>query len=174
MSTATALIEEAAQHKCTLIPNCDRLKLDAPAQPPADFLERLKAHKPEVLAALAEQQIVPIDRWHAGVEHMTECDMPTGVTLHEWRSLIDACVFFLDGWSERAERLGWDDIALFGVNPERPFKRRGNHGLVPQLPGKHLAAMTRETAVIKAGRKTITFHRPGPDEQKGMVPLWAL
>lgn len=54
MSVAHDLLAELAEHHVRVERRGDRLRLRAPAPPPADLLERLRQHKPEVLPLLPD------------------------------------------------------------------------------------------------------------------------
>lgn len=53
MTTATDLLTLAEQYGIEMIPAGDRIRLRAPAPPPPEVLETLRAHKAELLELLA-------------------------------------------------------------------------------------------------------------------------
>jgi hypothetical protein len=64
---------------------------------------------------------------------------------------IDDCHSFLSAperWAERAARLGWDAIALFGCAPTRPLDYSASAGLLWAMNGGRLVELHRDWAVI--------------------------
>lgn len=52
MTAALDLLDLAQRYGIEMIPAGERIRLRAPVRPPAEVLEQLRAHKPEVIAAL--------------------------------------------------------------------------------------------------------------------------
>ncbi len=52
MTGALDLLDLAQRYGIEMIPAGERIRLRAPVRPPAEVLEQLRAHKPEVIAAL--------------------------------------------------------------------------------------------------------------------------
>ena len=71
MTVAHDLLDELRQHRVHIERHGDRLQMRAPAPPPADLLERLRAHKPALLAALPD-----VDSVARHVLHFTLPDHP--------------------------------------------------------------------------------------------------
>jgi aminoglycoside N3'-acetyltransferase len=55
--------------------------------------------------------------------------------LLKWKRLITDARVFLETWGAQADRLGWTDTAIFGVDPSSPFARIDKAGLVVLLDG---------------------------------------
>jgi hypothetical protein len=75
---------------------------------------------------------IPID-WVQGVACLHPDRPPNDVPRHRWRQFVDDCKNFLsspDNLAERAARLGWDAMALFGCAPNRPLDYLGSAGLL--------------------------------------------
>jgi hypothetical protein len=53
--------------------------------------------------------------------------------------------------AERASRLGWDAMALFGCAPKRPLDYSGSAGLLWAINGGRLVELHRDWAVIDLG-----------------------
>lgn len=60
MSAAHDLLRELAEHHVRIERRGDKLKLRAPAAPPAELLERLRQHRPEVLCLLPDPNRRPV------------------------------------------------------------------------------------------------------------------
>lgn len=60
MSAAHDLLAELARHHIRVERRGDKLKLRAPAPPPADLLERLRQHKAEVLSLVPDPNVRPV------------------------------------------------------------------------------------------------------------------
>ena len=77
-------------------------------------------------------------------------------------------------WAERAARLGWDAMALFGCPPKRPLDYFGSAGLLWAINGGRLVELHRDWAVIDVpvhGSQR-TFYRRNVDAAKTTLP-WA-
>jgi hypothetical protein len=74
---------------------------------------------------------IPSD-WVEGVACLDPDRPPNDVPRHRWRQFVDDCKKFMSSWetwAERAARLGWDAMALFGCAPKRPLGYSGSAGL---------------------------------------------
>jgi hypothetical protein len=90
---------------------------------------------------------------------------------------VDDCKKFLsrsENWAERAARLGWDAMALFGCAPKRPLDYSGNAGLLWAINGGRLVELHRDWAVIDlpVNRSQRIFDRRKVDPAKITLP-WA-
>jgi hypothetical protein len=59
--------------------------------------------------------------WFEGLARLDPDRPPADVPRHRWRQFVDDCRTFLNSaedWAERAARLGWDAMALFGCAPK--------------------------------------------------------
>lgn len=175
MSTVDTLLAEARQHHMRLSVAGDRLKWRAPDDPPAEFLERLREYKPEIMAALTSGPASALDAWWAGVDRMNASSAPANCSPDRWAELCDGAALFLDTWSEQAQQLGWGTVDLFGAHPKAPFARTDAMGLALFLRRHvHVAALTDTTATLRRvlGHQT-TFYRRSPAHPEA-VPLWTL
>jgi hypothetical protein len=94
---------------------------------------------------------IPID-WVQGVACLDHDRAPDDVPRHRWRQFVDDCRNFLspsENWAERAARLGWDAMALFGCAPKRPLDYSGSAGLLWAINGGRLLELHRDWAVIE-------------------------
>jgi hypothetical protein len=94
---------------------------------------------------------VPVD-WKEGLAaldyHRPAFDIPP----HRWRQFMDDCSAFLtkpEGWAERAARLGWGEIELFGCHRHRPLDHLGSAGLLWVINGGRLIEIHRDWAVFE-------------------------
>ncbi len=119
---------------------------------------------------------IPID-WVQGVACLHPDHPPNDVPRHRWRQFVGDCKNFLsssENWANRATRLGWDAMALFGCAPKRPLDYLGSAGLVWAINGGRLLELHRDWAVIDVpvhGSKRI-FSRRNLDPAKITLP-WA-
>jgi hypothetical protein len=104
---------------------------------------------------------VPPD-WERGVKRLHHRRQHAGVPPHRWQLFVDDCAKFLDshdGWAGRAAELGWDALALFGCDRNRPLDQPGA-GLLWRLAGGRLLAIYKDWAVIAGTDGTQhVFHR---------------
>lgn len=102
-------------------------------------------------------------------------DRPPGdVPLRRWLQFLDDIGRFLDsGFAMHAAALGWGPFELFGCDRDRPFARIEEAGLLWQLNGDRLVALTANAAVIETRTSARrTYHRR-PTEP-GRVLVWEL
>ena len=52
-----------------------------------------------------------------------------------------------ENWAERAARLGWDAMALFGCAPKRPLDYSGSAGLLWAINGSIGAGLRRSATL---------------------------
>ena len=117
---------------------------------------------------------VPIE-WSRGVARLDPHRPPDDVPRHRWRQFVDDCERFLtasEKWPERAYRLGWDTVALFGCAPKRPLDYSGCAGLLWAINGGRLIELHRDWAVIEipVQARQRTFHRRNVDPAKITLP----
>jgi hypothetical protein len=119
---------------------------------------------------------IPSD-WLEGVARLHPDRPPNDVPRHRWRQFVDDCRTFLDstqGWAERAARLGWDAMALFGCAPKRPLDYSGSAGLLWAINGGRFVELRRDWALIEVPvhRSQRVFSRRNMDAAKISLP-WA-
>jgi hypothetical protein len=119
---------------------------------------------------------IPID-WVWGVACLDPDRPPSDVPRHRWRQFVDDCRNFLspsENWAERAARLGWDAMALFGCAPKRPLDYLGSAGLLWAINGGRLLELHRDWASIDVPvhGSHRTFYRRNVDPAKITLP-WA-
>jgi hypothetical protein len=81
--------------------------------------------EPELGPGPEPRVAIPID-WVQRVACLDHDRGPDDVPRHRWRQFVDDCRNFLspsENWAERAARLGWNAMALFGCAPKRPLHR---------------------------------------------------
>lgn len=81
---------------------------------------------------------------------------PDGVTEERWRLAIDDAGRFLDQWGEKASAFGWSASDLFD------HVERGAHGLLWELDGRNVIALTIDGAALGENATTLWawFARP--------------
>jgi hypothetical protein len=119
---------------------------------------------------------IPID-WLQGVACLHPDRPPNDVPRPRWRQFVGDCRNFLspsENWAERAARLGWDAMALFGCAPKRPLDYLGSAGLLWAIDGGRLLELHRDWAVIDVPvlRSKRIFSRRNVDQAKITLP-WA-
>ncbi|CCE11418.1 conserved hypothetical protein [Bradyrhizobium sp. STM 3843] len=92
---------------------------------------------------------------------------PERVELDRWRQAVADSRRFLGRWGDQAAALGWTASDLFGLHqvPEDPaptyrrLSRDDETGLVWLLQGRHVVALTKETAAIEQRTGVLTIYR---------------
>jgi hypothetical protein len=75
---------------------------------------------------------------------------PADVPLRRWMQLIDDIARLVDGgFAQRAARLGWTALDLFGCDPEKPFARIDRQGLCWLIAGNRLIDLSESGAIIE-------------------------
>jgi hypothetical protein len=103
--------------------------------------------------------------WEKGVERLHHRRQHAGIPPHRWHLFVDDCAKFLDShdsWAGRAAELGWDALALFGCDRNRPLDQPGA-GLLWRLSGGRLLAIYKDWAAIAGtdGTQRVFHRRPG-------------
>ena len=84
-----------------------------------------------------------------GLARLDPAGAPHDVPMGRWIQFIDDYRRFLnDGWANRAERLGWTPLDLFGCDRTKPLARISRAGLLWLLNGRKLFALTGDAATI--------------------------
>jgi len=92
---------------------------------------------------------------------------PDQIERHRWQEAIADGAHFLAQWGEQAAALGWTPRDLFGLAkvPDKPrpnyqrLSRYDQMGLIWLLQGRHVVALSKNTASIKTANGTLAFHR---------------
>jgi len=120
----------------------------------------------------------PVPReWVEGVARLEQNRPLADIPRHRWRQFVEDCFAFLrsEELAERAARLGWDAVALFGCRHNYPLAYLGNAGLLWQVDGGRVVEVHRGWAVIErpVSRSQRIFSRRDVDPQKIALP-WML
>src|SRR5262245_14140531 len=101
---------------------------------------------------------------------MAQGDFPAS----RWEQLrADLDAFVGSEWAAEAERLGWTELDLYGVDANRPYVRIDGRGLVPALDGCRIIELNATGAVLETpGGAQQSYRRKG--DQPGRAPVWAL
>ena len=88
---------------------------------------------------------------------------------------MNYCHSFLSAsecWADRAARLGWDAIALFGCAPRRPLDYSASAGLLWAMNGGRLVELHRDWAVIDMPlqNRERVFYRRNVERTKISLP----
>jgi hypothetical protein len=188
-AVAVDLLAEARRHGIRLIPTpAGTIKASARAAPPPDFLAKLKAHRTELIVALAEAErdefeqrsaIIEHDgkiprEWAEGFARLDPDRPPADVPPRRWLQFVDDVGRFLDSrFCVVAIALGWGPHDLFGCDRNRPFARIDQAGLLWLLNGDRLIALTGNTAKIETRTGARHTYRRKPSET-GRVLAWEL
>jgi len=92
---------------------------------------------------------------------------PAHVPEDRWRQAIVDATAFTSKWGAQVHALGWTERELFGLPdvPDRPrpkyqrLSRYDQTGLVWLLQGRHVVALTKDTAVIETANGTVVYRR---------------
>ena len=139
-------------------------------------LPRESSIKTDSGMARERRDLIPID-WLQGVACLDPDRPPNDVPRHRWRQFVADCGNFLSSpekWAERAARLGWDAMALFGCAPKRPLDYLGSAGLIWAINGGRRIELHRDWAVIDlpVNRSQRIFYRRNVNPAKITLP-WA-
>ena len=138
-----------------------------PANP--DLVERVRAAKPELLAALSRPPSPAASTYAGALAALIE-RCPDCVEKQRRRQCIADAERFLTQWDQQAAALGWTERDPFGLHepPDRPhpsyrcLSRRDCIGLVWLLQGAPVVALTADAAAIETADRTsrLMYYRP--------------
>jgi hypothetical protein len=101
-------------------------------------------------AAIVEHDGGAPREWAEGFARLDPDRPPGDVPAQRWLQFVDDIGRFLDsGFAMQAAALGWGPFDLFGCDRGRPFARIDQAGLLWQLTGDRLVALTADAAVIE-------------------------
>jgi hypothetical protein len=95
------------------------------------------------------------------------------VPLKRWRQFIGDARLFLDRWGGQAAALGWEPDDLFGCDPDRPFARIDQCGLLWLLNGARVVMLAEDAAAMETPTGARHTWRRKPIEP-GRVLAWEL
>jgi TubC N-terminal docking domain len=165
--SAVPLIEAVQRAGGAITLRGDRLRLSAPDPLPDNLLQKLRAHKAEVIDHLRQARApkpaqhatdglshgaahsVELASWVAGVARLATMAPPRTYPAHAWQQLITDAERFLNGWAAQAAALGWPTWELFGCHRRAPWGRIQGMGLVLLLRGDEIAALTATEAALR-------------------------
>jgi hypothetical protein len=179
MMAAAELLAECSRFGLTVQREGNKIALEAPAPPPPELLDRLRAAKPALLALLSDTApgpdeidfaeraaIIEFDggiprEWADGFARLDCATPPAGIPAQRWRATIDAIGAFLDQWAAKASALGWEAADLFGADNVRPEVSWLNSGplwigdgaRVIEIDGEKIVFQTRNGFTQTARRR---------------------
>jgi len=138
---------------------------------PAEEAERDLERPPNLLS---KERAIPT-AWIDGVAALDRMRSPTHVPRHRWQLFLADCNEFMlssQNWAERAARLGWNALTLFGCHRIRPLEHLGNAGLLWVINGGKLVELYRDWAVIErvGDLSRHVHHRRSPRAENMALP----
>lgn len=152
LSSVRAILSAADACGMSMTAAGDRLKWKSVKAPPADLLEAIKAHKPEILAALRQPGFAEC------LSRLQAMPYPADIDIDRWAQFLTDAAHFVAVWGPQVERTGWRASDLFAVPG----------GLCWALEGREVVALSIEPELATMRAKdashgpgaTIAFHRP--------------
>ncbi|MCX7310227.1 MAG: hypothetical protein NTV56_00505 [Alphaproteobacteria bacterium] len=87
--------------------------------------------------------------WAEALARLDPSRPPNDLPPKRWVTFVDDCGRFIDeGWPRCAANLGWGPLDLFGCDRVKPYARIDHHGLLWQLNGQRLLALSANAAAI--------------------------
>ncbi|OAN52978.1 hypothetical protein A6A04_14775 [Paramagnetospirillum marisnigri] len=126
----------------------------------------------EVTSPAAVVLSVPAE-WAVGFERLCSLAAPSLYSQSRWNRIIDDAERLMADWAGNLAALEWTTLGVFGVHPHASERRQDYKGIVPQINGRRIVAIT-STSVSIQGRDghRLTIYR-APD-QPGQIPLWEM
>jgi hypothetical protein len=106
--------------------------------------------------------------WQRGMVRLAGMPAPIESSPARWKQIQADADAFMSRWHEQATALGWTTGNLFGFDPQQ---RDGNVGLVIDIRGDRVVALTRDFAALKTAQGHRWHYRLMPDDSR---PIWAL
>ena len=123
-------------------------------------------------AAIIEEGVGVPRRWAEGFAALCAMPAPTGFSPQRWQRVIDATGIFIDRWAAKAIQCGWNDLDVFGCDPDAPARRFDCMGLVMLLDRCTIIDIDAEGATIETNGARQRYRRRPPP--RGIVSLWEL
>lgn len=112
--------------------------------------------------------------WAEGFARLDPERPPSDVPPERWQRFVDDVGLFLDSpFRALAAALGWGPFDLFGCDRDRPFARIDQAGLLWQLNGGHLIALSEDAAGIQTCAGARQTYRLGRSVA-GQMLTWEL
>lgn len=200
---APALVCKAAALGVRLEPRPDgRLWADRPNLLPAALRDSLAAHRPAVVALLAEQPMqappqqavragglgvptpppasplpgVPPD-WCRGVARLATLPAAPMIPPRRWAVLAATSVRVLQDHGAALHAAGWGALDLFGLHPTAPMTHPAGWGLA-WLLGEHGAVLDVSPTAVgmtrEAGVARLALYKLQAPARAGILPAWNL
>jgi hypothetical protein len=109
LSSVQAIMEAAGACGVSMTAAGERLEWKSAAAPPADLLDAIRAHKPEILAALRQPGFAEC------LSRLLAMPYPAVIEVDRWALFLSDAAAFLAVWGPQAERTGWRASDLFAV-----------------------------------------------------------
>ena len=172
------LIEAARAHKGELHQllviqeaRCDRFEERAAILEFDEGLSRAEAEaiaRREMMAGVYDDMQAARDPGlYASTLAALRAKCPDYVPEDRWHQAIADAATFISEWGAQAQAFRWTKRELFGL-PDVPDRPRPNYqrlsrydqiGLVWLLQGRHVVALTKDTAVIETANGTVVYRR---------------
>ncbi len=131
------------------------------SQCPGDLAER---------AAIIEEGAKVPRAWAEGFASLEAAPVPAGVSVRDWRAMVDSAGRFLDAWGTKAEALGWSAAELFGLDPMAPLGRLDRRGAAFFLTRAEVLAITSVAITVRVGASIQNIRR----RDGFTVPAWEI
>ena len=176
--SAAAVLADLKHAGATVTVEGDNLRVTAPVAVPVEVLDRLRAHKAEVVALLSRRKPEPAAdamsrEWAEGFARLQTMSPPANVPPRRWEQFIGDSARFADLWAATAAALGWGPADLWGCHQNKPYERIDCAGLLWLLNGAEIVALTADTATIRTRTGAIQSFRRRP-APPGTVLAWEL
>jgi hypothetical protein len=151
LSSVQAILSAASACGLSMTVASDRLEWRSTKAPPVDLLKAIRAHKPEILAALRQPALAEC------LFRLQAMPYPESIDVDRWALFLADAAAFLSLWGPQTERTGWRTSDMFAVPG----------GLCWALDGREVMALSNEPseATIRAKDAgagpgaTVAFHR---------------
>jgi hypothetical protein len=150
--TVTGLIEQATAAGIRLVPDGDTLRLRTRQDPPADLIEALRAHKPEILAALRQPGFAEC------LSRLRAMPYPAEIDVDRWALFLADAAAFLSLWGPQAERTGWRASDLFAVPGGLCWTLEGREVVALSVAPSEATLRTKDAGAGPGA--TVAFDRP--------------
>jgi hypothetical protein len=86
--------------------------------------------------------------WAEALARLDVDRAPHTVPAARWRQFVQDCAHFMDEWAMQAAGLGWTPLDLFGCDRHHPLLRIERAGLLWQVNGGRVGALSQSIAVV--------------------------
>jgi hypothetical protein len=166
MSAIPAILSRLAEVgvSAAWCPSSGKAKFSADAEPAAEIVALIDAHKVEISEYLNPSAVPARREAHTGMIEGVKAARPPDVTDDRWKEAINGLeAFLVDGWGDEAEAAGWRHDELYAVPPL--WAAIDRCGVALLIGSDRVVEVSAEAIVIEtpSGARQRFYRKPRPE-----------